>query len=551
MIVAPLLLIALAAAQAELSAATGVQAVSVGAGGETQHHEAHDSTHQKHHKHHHKHSQEEAVIDAKRLERRQHQERQRLEHLRALHEAQVQKQTTWLAEHTPEETVFAEIMSNPSPFNESLLVVLQPHTHNFALLDAAYRRHFWDVLYVAPQGTNKEIRDLSERGYAVMPCSKYAPLSTAKTLLGLEHRFDGSYPCVGEALGLLQEPLTPGKPVPAWVSRLKPVGADRPAPRGVLALNADFWITPAFLVDAVGFDHTKLWRAANEADGLFCSGCDGLVSWEQRRSCRSSSSAQHWDWWSSEQIALRKRAFADLEGAFGQASLGHVAALSQDEGRRCHAWSDMYYVPRKAWSAWSRVTKTIGDASLYDRETGTKGSSMLMHEIAIPLAFEVMGKLGGCTREGGGCEVESISCWGSSVDETDSPDVLASTSCGNKLSFKSARLGLKQGFMRLWGAKMPSADASPHIVVRDAAPGALAVRSPQQSSPAAMILAVLGCVLAIVVAIMYRARAEPKDVTAPTLDELDASCWSSLRHRVDVLLGRPERVFTAHAAHGQ
>merc|ERR1719375_2227383 len=108
-----------------------------------------------------------------------------------MHHAALVQQQQQVVDGALSDDAFVEaVLAQPSALNETLLVVLLPQVQHMAMLDAAYRRHFWDVLYVAPQASNQEIRELSAKGYAVAPCSAYMPLGTAKTRLGLEHRFD-------------------------------------------------------------------------------------------------------------------------------------------------------------------------------------------------------------------------------------------------------------------------------------------------------------------------------------------------------------------------
>merc|ERR1719440_1021475 len=91
-----------------------------------------------------------------------------------VHERRLDRQRMALGQSgAPSGTMLAEELLQNSALNNTLLIVLSPEAKNLPTLDAAYRHHFWDILYVAPKATNKEIHDFHARGFAVAPCAKY------------------------------------------------------------------------------------------------------------------------------------------------------------------------------------------------------------------------------------------------------------------------------------------------------------------------------------------------------------------------------------------
>merc|ERR1719298_37789 len=97
-----------------------------------------------------------------------------------------------------------------------------------------------------------------------------------------------------------------------------------------------------------------------------------------------------------------------------------------------------------------------------------------MNEIALPLALEVAARHATCETGRPGCQVQSVPCWGSSVEHTEDPVVLAGSTCGHKINLDNPRM--EASFVGLWGTKTPPAYAPlPEAAVGSLLPAYIAI----------------------------------------------------------------------------
>lgn len=272
-------------------------------------------------------------------------------------------------------------------------MVARGRLHALKTLHDAYARHFGKVIFLAPRklGEGDILRKKSER-----------ELHVRKALRGLDVDFcpelrndwkDVTYVCVSRILSqrrtLLQEQQV----------------------AGVLFIHSDFWLSPAF---GIGLDHAKVWSLAIDkaTDKWFNHwvGCEDVYSLEK---------------W----IHVYNKARALLAQEF--------SSFSTVSSCRCHAWSDMFYIPSEAWPLWTRAVDIIGSAwAPYNNMT-----RILWSDMALPLSMQVL-------RAYSSAQHQKLLCWGGPWPSTNDISFVKRHPCGHKMDLSSERL--KDEFLRLW-----------------------------------------------------------------------------------------------------
>lgn len=350
----------------------------------------------------------------------------------------------------------------PGPFQKVLLVILNVHPERVPVLDAIYRPHFWDIVYVGGPSlrpdsmdpmsdsmgnSSEQVQNMEAHGVAFDACEEGNSLEK-----------DTTYPCVGRLLSYLSkggEGHSVDDPVPTEPKFVRQMRQDlRGELKGALMLHSDFWVLPSFgsllYLDQPWYlfgGPSKMYPCAT-TDGKWC--CDRRVA---KNSMERSHIYGNVTWWNSTQQELRDAAVGALFQEFGQLPPNSVAATSKILW--CHTWADLYYVPRLAWPTWSRAVSVIGRQRLL--QSGI--TALLSNEHAIPLAMDVVMDFGHCTGAGG-CKLGAVMCEGGPlINFKDAANLTQGRfPCGHKMDLRSENL--RKGLMEIWS--WPSFRFVPH-----------------------------------------------------------------------------------------
>merc|ERR1712232_624537 len=152
-------------------------------------------------------------------------------------------------------------------------------------------------------------------------------------------------------------------------------------------------------------------------------------AWFQRQ-CRPKGSTwlKEWMWVGNggpPQLARRNAAMEAIRRL--------PAFETMDKETYCGGWSDAYYVPARAWPAWSSIMKVVGDNNI-------------MNEVGLPLGFQSMA-FAGCA--GKPCQVDLFpDCWGGCCSTARDPVILEEQLCGHKMDLRSYTI--RNALRNLW-----------------------------------------------------------------------------------------------------
>lgn len=342
-----------------------------------------------------------------------------------------------------------------SPFAHVLLLVTRIHADKVPAIDAAYRPHFWDTVYVGPRAASNETSLLRAQGFAVDDCSDYQEFDRGW--------LDMTYPCVARVLLGLARPDTLATSN-ALESRLRAKTLETPL-RGVLVMQADFWISPSFWR---GLDLDRIWHLPSVGT---CDTHDNIASNMTAAESALLPTDKMSRWWRNHTIDLKLRDAA-------MASL-RSQSLGLNTSMICMGWSDMYYVPQQLWSTWSQVAGIVGQklsGSMMANDEGRNRShiawsqkfpntEVLMNELAVPLIIDVVSEHGTCKV--GRCATELVTtCWGGTHNITRDPAHLQQYPCGHQMDLRSSQI--REGLLALWPSSGRKWDlSSPHLHLRE------------------------------------------------------------------------------------
>lgn len=269
-----------------------------------------------------------------------------------------------------------------------------------------YRGFFWDVVYVCP---TQDARDeLQLAGVAFHSCQwRWVQLMGG----GRADLFHMAY---GEIASLLAK-ATPAtwptlKDSTGWSAPLRADGFE--GLRGVLFAHTDFWLTPSF-AQKFQFSFDDIWMLPPR--------------------CLAKEEAEKVIWWKKASGNLGNP--KNLQLILGSAVETVATALQKmDKNPRgfCDGWTDMFYLPRRAWEAFGHWIPILQDMGLRNGHV----------EITGPLVLQYI------ARQPGGPAWQRLECWGSCCESSADPAMLQEHVCGHKMELRSD--DMREAFEQTW-----------------------------------------------------------------------------------------------------
>ena len=102
----------------------------------------------------------------------------------------------------------------------------------------------------------------------------------------------------------------------------------------------------------------------------------------------------------------------------------------------CHAWADLFYIPREAFANWASAAQIVGS---FRRSNDWLDTSkyLMMNEVAVHLLAQVSMRHG-CA---GGCQLQSMKCCGGTGAQLNASDMAdAQCMCGHRVDLRDSNV---------------------------------------------------------------------------------------------------------------